>query len=126
MCVLTTDMILAYLADGGGTATHPADHVGNTGRSGGGFDRLSFKLGEVPEKVDHREFSTSIDLTAGAASGVMVASAPLRRGHVLRIGVPAHHGGQGQGHAGLGDGTCTGEGGYPAELVPYSENVITR
>ena len=122
----TTDMILAtwQMAETGDPI--PLDHVGNTGRSGGGFDRLSFKLGEVPENIDYREFNTSIDLNR-------------RGGERRRIAIPLYGGGMSYGSVSLhtmvarakamrawGTYTCTGEGGYPAELVPYSENVITQ
>lgn len=122
----TTDMILATwkMAETGDPL--PLDHAGNVGSSGGGFDRLHFKLGSVPEKVDYGEFSTAIELNR-------------REGERRRISIPVYGGGMSYGSVSLhtmvarakaaqawGTYTCTGEGGYPAELLPYQNNVVTQ
>ncbi|MHC1709003.1 MAG: glutamate synthase-related protein [Methanomassiliicoccales archaeon] len=123
----TTDMILAtwHMAETGEMI--PLDHPGNTGKAGGGFDHLHFKLADVPEKVDYNEFSTAIDLNR------------RKSGERRRIAIPVYGGGMSYGSVSLhtmvaraktakawGTFTCTGEGGYPAELVPFKENVITQ
>lgn len=123
----TTDMILAtwQMAETGEMI--PLDHPGNTGSSGGGFDHLHFKLGVVPDKVDYSEFSTAIDLNR------------RKDGERRRIAIPVYGGGMSYGSVSLhtmvarakatkawGTYTCTGEGGYPEELVPFKDNVITQ
>ena len=122
----TTDMILAtwQMAETGEPL--PLDHPGNTGTAGGGFDHLHFKFGDVPEKVDYSEFSMAIDLNR-------------RGGEKRRIALPVYGGGMSYGSVSLhtmvararaakawGTYTCTGEGGYPVELIPYQDNVITQ
>ncbi|HUT26816.1 MAG TPA: glutamate synthase-related protein [Methanomassiliicoccales archaeon] len=123
----TTDMILAtwHMAETGEAL--PLDHPGNTGTAGGGFDHLHFKLGEVPDKVDYHEFSTAIDLNR------------KKDGDRRRIAIPVYGGGMSYGSVSLhtmvarakaaqawGTYTCSGEGGYPAELVPYKDHVVTQ
>jgi glutamate synthase domain-containing protein 2 len=98
------------------------------GKSGGGFDALDFQF--LPE--DRRPpQSAEIDL-----------SIPLNRrpyDRRLEIPVPFYGGGMSYGSiseqvmvararaaAAWGTFTCTGEGGYPASLLPYREHVITQ
>lgn len=98
-----------------------------TGDSGGGFDRLllaSSSPGIPPIKEP-------VDL-----------SLPLNRrenGPKIRLSLPIYGGGMSYGSVSLkvmlgramaakkiGTLTCTGEGGYPDELIPYSEHIITQ
>jgi glutamate synthase domain-containing protein 2/ferredoxin len=122
----TTEMILATWGMAETGQPIPLDHVGNTGNSGGGFDNLHFKLGDVPKDIDYKEFSTAIDLNH-------------REGQKIRIAIPLYGGGMSYGSVSLhtmvsraramkawGTYTCTGEGGYPVELLPYKDNVITQ
>lgn len=122
----TTDMILATWKMAETGEPLPLDHAGNIGNSGGGFDRLHFKLGSIPQKVDYSDYSTSIDLNR-------------RKGERRRISIPVYGGGMSYGSVSLhtmvarakaaqawGTFTCTGEGGYPAELLPYQNNVVTQ
>jgi glutamate synthase domain-containing protein 2 len=97
------------------------------GNSGGGFDILGWKKTENVAKVDE----DSVDL-----------SIPLNRreeGAQLRIPLPVYGGGMSFGSISLnfmiarakaakrlGTYISTGEGGYPDQLVPYRDNVITQ
>ena len=104
-----------------------------TGDSGGGFDRMSLALppGVLEEVSEKDNFLDTVDL------GVTLD----RRGgeSPLRIPVPFYGGGMSYGSvslsvmlakamaaAELGTFTSTGEGGYPDELVPYKDHVITQ
>lgn len=97
------------------------------GASGGGFDRM--RLAEsIPDVKPARE---QVDL-----------SIPLNRrgtGPQLRIALPIFGGGMSYGSISLnvmlgramaakkiGSFTSTGEGGYPDELAPYSDHIITQ
>ncbi len=98
-----------------------------TGDSGGGFDILGWKKNDDVGKVDE----DSVDL-----------SIPLNRreeGVQLRIPLPIYGGGMSFGSISLkfmlararaakrlGTYMSTGEGGYPHQLVPYRDNVITQ
>jgi glutamate synthase domain-containing protein 2/ferredoxin len=90
-----------------------------TGDSGGGFDKLRFifpreKGPEIPDE----EVSTAIELNRSGDS---------RPG--VRIPVPFYLGGMSFGvkaAAALNTFCCTGEGGYPEELIPYDDHMITQ
>jgi glutamate synthase domain-containing protein 2 len=99
------------------------------GNSGGGFDRLRFSFPEhPPAEVPEEEISTAIDLN--------------RRGDErpnILISIPFYGGGMSFGSISIASMlarvkaskawntlTCTGEGGYPSELVPYADYVITQ
>jgi len=93
-----------------------------TGASGGGFDRLVLK--------------------AGRGEGDADLSIPLNRrseGPRIRIPLPFYGGGMSYGSISLpvmvgramaaqeaGTFTCTGEGGYPPDLLPFAGHVITQ
>ncbi len=98
-----------------------------TGKSGGGFDRML--LAESLPRV--KPIEGPIDL-----------SIPLNRrkiGPMVRLALPVYGGGMSYGSISLnvmlgramaaeeiGTFTCTGEGGYPDELIPYSDSIITQ
>ena len=105
----------------------PLDHPGNVGRSGGGFDRLYFKLPEAKRRFDPERIGTSIQLN--------------RRGSGARIEIPIPVYGGGMSFGSISVHTmvararaakmwntfiCTGEGGYPDALIPYQDHVITQ
>lgn len=100
----------------------------NTGNSGGGFDKLRFKFPAHPEKVATADISTEI---------------PLNRRNDGRLNIvistPVYGGGMSFGSVSLptmvskahnattwNTFTCTGEGGFPDILIPYSGHVITQ
>ena len=100
----------------------------NLGVSGGGFDRMRLRFPDKPDrKIDPDEVNLGIALN--------------RRSHGQRldIGVPYYGGGMSFGSVStstmisrakaaeaLNSLVCTGEGGYPAELYPYDNHVITQ
>ena len=99
----------------------------NLGESGGGFDRMRLCYPKNPANVDPEEVSLSIRLNRRAY------------GYPLEIDVPYYGGGMSFGSVStstmisraraaqaLNTMVCTGEGGYPPELYPYDDNVITQ
>ncbi|MGQ9587745.1 MAG: glutamate synthase-related protein [Thermoplasmata archaeon] len=123
----SSDMILATweMAETGKPIA--LDHPGNVGSSGGGFDRLFFKLPEEKGKVDPDEVCTAIDLNRRG------------KGAEIRIPIPIYGGGMSFGSVSVhpmiarakaakmwNTFTCTGEGGYPDLLMPYKDYVITQ
>ena len=102
----------------------------NLGNSGGGFDKIRFRLPE-PEaylNLADEEIDTSIDLNK-RGDGRLEKT----------ISIPCYGGGMSFGSTALpvivgraraaqrlNTLTCTGEGGYPLELVPYADHVITQ
>ncbi|MBE0480786.1 MAG: alpha-hydroxy-acid oxidizing protein [Dehalococcoidia bacterium] len=101
-----------------------------TGASGGGFDRIDFLFPDEPSAFALKP--EDIDL-----------SLPLNRRNDRRpqieIGFPVYGGGMSFGAVSLptlvsrakaymlfNSFTCTGEGGYPEELTPYRNHVITQ
>ena len=109
---------------GSPTRLQPEEQIG---ASGGGFDRMLLATsipGETPIK------------------GPVDLSIPLNRrktGPKVKISLPIYGGGMSYGSVSLnvmlgraiaakkiGTFTCTGEGGYPDELIPYSDHIITQ
>lgn len=102
------------------------------GDSGGGFDRLRLVLPKASRNSIAEDPSPKPDL------GLELN----RRGddaHRIRIPVPFYGGGMSFGSvsihtmlsrvraaAALGTFSCTGEGGYPDELIPYNDHIITQ
>ena len=122
-----SEMILATWDQAETGKPLPIDHVGNIGRSGGGFDKLSFQLPESRVKFNPEKINTSISLNRRG------------KGSKITIPIPIYGGGMSFGSVSIhtmlaraksakkwGTFTCTGEGGYPRELIPYKEHVITQ
>ncbi|MDL1970398.1 MAG: alpha-hydroxy-acid oxidizing protein [Candidatus Desulfofervidaceae bacterium] len=127
----TADLLLStwYQAETGQVPEGLEYKVGN---SGGGFDRLRFRF-EIEEKnaqplPPEEDISTSIDLNRRNDGRPQVT-----------ISVPWYGGGMSFGAISLtvilararasmawDTFTCTGEGGYPDELIPYKDYVITQ
>ncbi len=98
------------------------------GNSGGGFDKLKFRFPKDEEKIKDDEISLAISLN--------------RRNDTrekIEIGIPCYGGGMSFGSTALSvmiarakaaralnTFTCTGEGGYPDELKPYDDYMITQ
>ena len=126
----TSEMIVAHweMAETGNLPVVKLEHC--LGNSGGGFDKIRFKHPDPSSFIDipDEEIDTSIVLN--------------RRGDgrpEKTISIPCYGGGMSYGSTALAvmtgraraaqklnTLTCTGEGGYPEELVPYSEHVITQ
>ena len=98
-----------------------------TGNSGGGFDILGWQKPESSRKIDEEEVDLSLPLNQ------------RDEGARLTIPLPIYGGGMSFGSISLnfmlararaakqlGTYTSTGEGGYPDQLVPYKDNVITQ
>jgi glutamate synthase domain-containing protein 2 len=110
----------------------PAGLEYKIGDSGGGFDKLRIVMKkDTPDQnmeIEQDEVDVSVELN--------------RRGdnaHRVKINVPFYGGGMSYGSvsistilsrikaaAALGTFCCTGEGGYPDELKPYDDHVITQ
>ena len=101
------------------------------GDSGGGFDRLRFKF-----KRSRHERARDAELEA---IDTAIPLARRKEGPRLQIPVPWYGGGMSYGSVGLNvmvsrakaarawsTFTCTGEGGYPQELLAYKDCVITQ
>ncbi|MFO7987738.1 MAG: glutamate synthase-related protein [Desulfatiglandaceae bacterium] len=104
-----------------------------TGNSDGGFDKLRLKF-PVPAPGSPDAPKADEDMDVGVELN--------RRGdgaHRIRIEIPFYGGGMSYGSvsittmlsriraaAALGTFCCTGEGGYPDELKPYDDHVITQ
>ncbi len=100
-----------------------------TGNSGGGFDKLRFIFPKgVGIDIPDDEVSTAIELNRSGDSRPSVT-----------IQVPFYFGGMSFGSvsivtmlsrvkaaAALQTFCCTGEGGYPEELIPYDDHIITQ
>ena len=101
------------------------------GNSGGGFDKLRIQL---PPRKFSKEETPEDDIDVGVELN--------RRGdnaHRIKIRVPFYGGGMSYGSVSittmlsrmkaaqaLGTFCCTGEGGYPDEVKPYDDHVITQ
>lgn len=128
----TPDIISAvmHMAETGA----PPPGVGyRTGDSGDGFDRL--KLAVPDWALDE----SRMDPGDAAPPDLGVSLNRRGEGPSIRIPVPFYGGGMSYGSistgvmkararacAAFGTFTCTGEGGYPDELFPYSKHVITQ
>ena len=101
------------------------------GRSGGGFDRLDFRFVR-PEPEGGR-------LPGAAAVDTSIDLNRREEGPRVTIPVPWYGGGMSYGSVSLnvmlsraraaqawGTFTSTGEGGYPEELLPYKDHLITQ
>jgi len=98
-----------------------------TGNSGGGFDVLGWKRHEGVAKVDEDSADLSISLNK------------RHEGRIIEIPLPIYGGGMSFGSISLNfmiararaarklkTYTSTGEGGYPDQIVPYRDHVITQ
>ena len=103
------------------------------GESGGGFDKLRLVLPPKEPSVQLAE-SQDDEVDVGVQLNRLNDNA-----HPIRIEVPFYGGGMSYGSvsittmisrvraaAALGTFCCTGEGGYPDELKPYDDHVITQ
>jgi glutamate synthase domain-containing protein 2/ferredoxin len=127
----TPDLLVStwHMAEFG--TTPPAGLEYKVGDSGGGFDKLRLM------------FKPSICNTEQTQADQVDLSVLLNRrhdsAHKVTIGVPFYGGGMSYGSvsiatmlsrvraaAALGTFCCTGEGGYPDELKPYDDHVITQ
>jgi glutamate synthase domain-containing protein 2 len=110
-----------------GTIPH-ADLNYKTGDSGGGFDKIAFLMPALKDKNTTEGISTAIELNRSGDNRPRIT-----------IPLPLYLGGMSFGSVSivsmlsrvraataLGTFCCTGEGGYPDELKPYDDNIITQ
>ena len=103
------------------------DDPANIGRSGGGFDKLYFRLPESQGTFDPADFDTSVQLNRRG------------KGEQIEIPLPFYGGGMSFGSISihtmlsrakaakmLGTFISTGEGGYPDALIPYKDHIVTQ
>ena len=126
----TAEMLIAHweMAETGKAPVVDLEY--NLGYSGGGFDKIRFKTPDPKDYLDisDEEIDTSLDLnkrndgrpertlslpcySGGMSYGSMALTALTGRARAAKR---------------LNTLTCTGEGGYPQEFVPYSDFVITQ
>lgn len=123
----TPEMILATWAQAETGRPLPLDHPGNVGASGGGFDKLYFKLPEKAGRFDPYEISTAIELNRRGSGTKITIPIPLYGGGMSFGSVSAHTMlARAKAAKMWHTFTCTGEGGYPEVLIPYKEHVITQ
>ncbi len=100
------------------------------GSTGGGFDKMRFRTPIPSEylKISDEQVDTSLDLNRrGDGRPQKTLSLPCYGGG-MSFGSTALNVIVGRARAAkrLNTMTCTGEGGYPPEFLPYSEHVITQ
>ena len=126
----TAEMLIAHweMAETGKLPVGDLEY--NLGYSGGGFDKIRFKRPDPKDYVDisDTEIDMGLDLnkrndgrpekalslpiySGGMSYGSMALSALTGRARAAKR---------------LNTLTCTGEGGYPQEFVPYADFVITQ
>jgi glutamate synthase domain-containing protein 2 len=126
----TSEMLIAHweMAETGELPLVDLEY--NLGNSGGGFDKIRFKTPDPKDYLDLNDgdIDTCVDLN--------------KRGDgrpAKTIAIPCYGGGMSFGSTALSviigraraaqrlnTLTCTGEGGYPSELFPYADYVITQ
>jgi glutamate synthase domain-containing protein 2 len=126
----TAEMLIAHweMAETGNLPVVDLEY--DLGNSGGGFDKIRFRLPDPKDYLDisDEEIDTSVKLNK-RNDGRLAKS----------ISIPCYGGGMSYGSTALpvmvgraraakllNTLTCTGEGGYPQELVPYADHVITQ
>ena len=138
-----TALILAT-AEQGRTGQPPASDLEyRIGRSGGGFDRIRFPF-ELSEAAGGRSESATA-MTQHLESDLQDKDLSLELNHRdptrprVRIPHPWYGAGMSYGSVSIqtmlararaakawDSFTCTGEGGYPDELIPYADQIITQ
>jgi len=127
----TSDLLAStwYMAEFGGVPPGGLEY--KVGASGGGFDKLRIMMKKAgPGDEDRLDEGVDISLNLNRRND---------SAHRIRIEVPFYGGGMSYGSVSiatilsrmkaavaLGTFCCTGEGGYPDELKPYDDHVITQ
>ncbi len=110
-------------AEGRSAVAH--GHAATTGTTGGGFDELGLVAAGPP--VDPQRVDLSLDLNRRGFGPRLRLPLPIYGGGMSYGSVSASlMQGRARAAATLGTLTCTGEGGYPEQLEPYAESVITQ
>lgn len=126
----TNEMLIAHweMAETGDLPVVDLEY--NMGNSGGGFDKIRFKLLEDGKYLDlaDEDIDTSIVLNKRSDGRPAITISIPCYGGGMSFGSTALNIMVGRARAAkrLNTLTCTGEGGYPEELVPYADHVITQ
>ena len=126
----TSEMLLAHweMAETGNLPTVGLEY--NLGCSGGGFDKIRFKL---PDPADYRMSAmrrsiwgsiSTREKTVARNDGFLCRATAAACPMVPWLSRPLV--GRARAAARLNTLTCTGEGGYPKEFLPYADYVITQ
>ena len=126
----TPEMLIAHwhMAETGNLPEVDLEY--SLGSSGGGFDKMRFRTPIPSEYINIRDedIDTTLDLNRrGDERPQKTLSLPCYGGG-MSFGSTALNVIVGRARAAkrLNTMTCTGEGGYPPEFLPYSEHVITQ
>ncbi len=126
----TAEMLIGHweMAETGAPPIRDLEY--HLGRSGGGFDKIRFKHPDPDKAIDLGDEEIDMSLALNKRKD----GRPERE-----LSMPCYGGGMSYGSMSLnalvgraramyrlGSLTCTGEGGYPKEFLPYSDNVITQ
>ncbi|MBC8391524.1 MAG: alpha-hydroxy-acid oxidizing protein [Deltaproteobacteria bacterium] len=126
----TSEMLLAHWEMGETGCLPVVDLEYNLGNSGGGFDKIRFVIPNSGDYVDidDEEIDTSIDLNKRNDGRPQKTLSIPCYGGGMSYGSTALSVMAGRARAAkrLNTLTCTGEGGYPCELIPYRKHVITQ
>ncbi|MFQ6041833.1 MAG: glutamate synthase-related protein [Candidatus Poribacteria bacterium] len=146
----TADLILSTWAQAETGKIPHVDLEYRTGRSGGGFDRLKFNFPEERTtdgwkdgRMDERRHLTSSNHPSPLVDEEVSTSIDLNKRNdgrpEIKIDIPIYGGGMSFGSVSLptmlsrakaamvwNTFTCTGEGGYPDDLKPYDDYMITQ
>jgi len=124
----TPDLLAStwYMAETGDVPPQGWEY--KVGDSGGGFDKLRLLYPPLVEEIEEDEISTSLELNRSGDDRPVVC-----------LPVPWYLAGMSYGSVGIrtllgrvqaatawNTFCCTGEGGYPDELKPYDDHVITQ
>jgi glutamate synthase domain-containing protein 2/formate hydrogenlyase subunit 6/NADH:ubiquinone oxidoreductase subunit I len=126
----TAEMLLAHwqMAQSGNLPEVDLEY--SLGDSGGGFDKMRFRLPWTADylDIDDTDIDTSIVLNKRDDGRPQMTIALPVYGGGMSFGSTSLDVIVGRARAAkrLDTLTCTGEGGYPPELVPYADNVITQ
>ena len=126
----TAEMLIAHweMAETGDLPKVELEY--NLGNSGGGFDKIRFKHVDPGDYLDLSDAEIDTDLVLNKRQDgrpVKILSLPCYGGG-MSYGSMALTALTGRARAArrLNSLTCTGEGGYPEEFVPYADHVITQ
>ena len=126
----TAEMLIAHweMAETGNLPVVDLEY--NIGKSGGGFDKIRFK---------HPNPSDGIEICDEDIDTTLVLNKRNDGRPVKELSLPCYGGGMSYGSMALSalvgraraakrlnSLTCTGEGGYPEEFIPYADHVITQ
>lgn len=109
---------------GSPTSLKPEEQIG---ASGGGFDRMHLASSIPGTPPGNRPVDLSLPLNRRKSGPKISLSLPIYGGGMSYGSVSLNVMlGRAMAAKKIGSLTCTGEGGYPDELIPYSDHIITQ